>query len=72
MKIQCSCGTKYAFEITPDMVANPVRLVCQNCGADNSAAVNQIIQQQFGTPATETTTAPAAPWKPAPPGLRAQ
>ncbi len=62
MKIQCSCGTKYAFEITPDMVANPVRLVCQNCGADNSAAVNQIIQQQFGTPATETaTTAPAAP-----------
>ncbi|HEY0550343.1 MAG TPA: B-box zinc finger protein, partial [Verrucomicrobiae bacterium] len=65
MKIQCSCGTKYAFDITPDMVANPVRLVCQNCGADNSAAVNQIIQQQFGTAATETTTAPAAPAVPA-------
>ena len=47
MKIQCSCGTKYAFDITPEMVNNPVQLVCQNCGVDNSAAVNQIIQQQF-------------------------
>ena len=59
MKIQCSCGTKYAFEITPDMVANPVRLVCQNCGTDNSSAVNQIIQQQFGPPVAEAVVVPA-------------
>ena len=70
MKIQCSCGTKYAFEITPDMVANPVRLVCQNCGTDNSAAVNQIIQQQFGTPVTEAVTAPAVPAVSTAPRLR--
>src|SRR5687768_6074279 len=65
MKIQCNCGTKYAFDITPDMVANPVRLVCQNCGTDNSVAVNQIIQQQFGTTVTETVAAPAPPAVPA-------
>jgi hypothetical protein len=58
MKIQCQCGTKYAFDVTPDMLANPVRLVCQNCGADNSAAVNMIIQQQFST---RTETAPPVP-----------
>ena len=47
MKIQCPCGTKYAFDVTPEMAANPVTLVCQNCGADNSLAVNGLIQQQF-------------------------
>jgi hypothetical protein len=63
MKIQCSCGTKYAFEITPDMLANPVRLLCQNCGADISPLVNQIIQQQFGESSAEFAATPA----PAPP-----
>ena len=58
MKIQCSCGTKYAFEITPDMIANPVQLVCQSCGADNSAAVNQIICQQFGATVTQSAPPP--------------
>ena len=51
MKIQCACGAKYAFDVTPEMVKAPVRLVCQSCGVDNSATVNQLIQQQFGAPA---------------------
>lgn len=68
MKIQCSCGTKYAFDITPEMAADPVRLVCQNCGADNSASVNQIIQQQFAatTPASEPPPASVPAAGPAP------
>ena len=61
MKIQCSCGTKYAFDVTPEMAANPVTLVCQNCGADNSLAVNGLIQQQFPATAAEGVVAPAAP-----------
>ncbi len=58
MKIQCQCGTKYAFDVTPEMAVNPVTLVCQNCGADNSLAVNTLIQQQFPVTATESATAP--------------
>jgi len=66
MKIQCSCGTKYSFDVTPEMVAQPVKFVCQNCGADNSAAVNQLIQTQFGT-AAAAAEAPAPPPQSAPP-----
>ncbi len=59
MKIQCPCGTKYAFDVTPEMAANPVTLVCQNCGADHSPAVNRLIQQQFPATATESAAVPA-------------
>lgn len=48
MKIQCSCGTKLAFDITPDMAVNPVVCICPTCGADNSAVVNQLIRQELG------------------------
>lgn len=67
MKIQCSCGTKYAFDITPDMLANPIRFVCQNCGADNSDGVNAVIRQQFASVPVEpaAVTSPAAPDEPA-------
>lgn len=51
MKIQCACGAKYSFDITPEMARTPIQLICQTCGVDNSAAVNQVIQQQFGAPA---------------------
>ncbi|MFO1488054.1 MAG: hypothetical protein U1F65_06220 [Verrucomicrobiota bacterium] len=36
MKLQCPCGAKYDFEITPDMVRQPVKLVCASCGLDSS------------------------------------
>ena len=58
MKIQCQCGTKYAFDVTPEMATNPVTLVCQNCGADNSLAVNRIIQQQISATAAEGAATP--------------
>jgi hypothetical protein len=57
MKIQCACGTKYSFEVTPEMAAAPIRFVCQNCGADNSTVVNQLIRQQLGV-----EVPPSAPW----------
>lgn len=67
MKIQCQCGTKYAFDVTPEMAANPVKLVCQNCGADNSLAVNMLIQQQFPATATASAPPPVAMAPPPPP-----
>jgi hypothetical protein len=47
MKIQCACGAKYSFDATPEMLQNPVRLVCQGCGLDLSESVNELIRQEF-------------------------
>jgi hypothetical protein len=59
MKIQCSCGTKYAFDVTPEMGQSPIRFVCQNCGADSSTLVNQLIRQQLGLEAPAAAVRPA-------------
>jgi hypothetical protein len=48
MKIQCGCGAKYEFDITPDMAQNPVQFVCPACGADSSALVTTLVRQQLG------------------------
>src|SRR3954470_68499 len=47
LKIKCQCGVKYALDVTPQTVANPIQFLCQYCGVDSSAAVNEIIRQQF-------------------------
>src|SRR5207244_588696 len=52
MKVQCSCGAKYAFEITPEMRTNPVRFVCPACGADASEFVDGLIRREVGQDAT--------------------
>ena len=52
MKVQCSCGAKHAFEITPEMRTNPVRFVCPACGADASEFVDGLIRQELGQIAT--------------------
>src|SRR5688572_30546871 len=77
MKIQCVCGTKYSFDVTPEMVRNPIRFVCQSCGQDSSEAVNQAIRQQFapevpsGAPASiPIVLPPAAPVPTVSPGIR--
>ncbi len=56
MKIQCACGAKFSFEVSPEMAANPVRFVCPTCGADSSERVNQMIQQELG--ASQAAPAP--------------
>ena len=60
MKIQCRCGAKFAFDVTPEMAAAPQRFVCPACGADDSAEVNEIIRQQFAAPPVEVAPAPVA------------
>ena len=69
MKIQCSCGSKYSFDVTPESAANPVRFICPNCGVDSSDAVNQLIRQQFGLAAPPAPTVAQPP--PAPPAVPA-
>lgn len=55
MKIQCACGAKFAFEVTPEQAQQPVKFVCPSCGRDSSDYVTALVRQQFGL------TAPAAP-----------
>lgn len=55
MKLQCSCGAKYEFEVTPEMRTQPVSFVCSACGLDASDFVNDLIRRELGA------DAPAAP-----------
>src|SRR5216684_3604232 len=48
MKIQCSCGAKYSFEVTPDMAQKPAHFVCPACGLDASAYLNELVRRELG------------------------
>jgi outer membrane protein assembly factor BamB len=75
MKIQCNCGAKYSFDVTPEMVRSPIRFVCQACGQDSSEMVNQLIRQQLGVAAgvapSVSGVAPPVAIAPPPAHLRA-
>ncbi len=63
MKIQCSCGAKYSFEVTPEMARNPMRFVCQSCGLDSSDVVNELIRGEIAKqfPSTASPPPPVMP-----------
>lgn len=65
MKLQCSCGAKFDFDVTPEMADRPVQFVCPACGLDASDFVNQLVRQ-------ELAQSGAAPVKPAPVRLRVE
>jgi hypothetical protein len=68
MKIQCSCGAKYAFDITPEMASQPVSFVCPACGQDSSEIVNQLVREELAAPAAPPPVADApAPLDASPP-----
>src|ERR1051325_2242448 len=58
MKIQCACGAKYAFEVTPDQARQRVEFVCPACGLDSSDYVTQLARQEFGGPGAAPPVAP--------------
>ena len=60
MKIQCSCGAKYAFEVTPEQARQPVTFVCPACGLDASEYVTNLVRQEFGLVGTAPAVAPAS------------
>lgn len=45
IKIQCGCGQKYAFDVEPVNGRMPAPVACPICGADGTAAANQVIAQ---------------------------
>lgn len=67
MKVQCSCGAKYVFDITPAMRSNPVQFICPACGVDASQFVDDLVRRElgqatapYGQPISVLTGAPAA------------
>jgi outer membrane protein assembly factor BamB len=48
MKVECSCGVKYEFELTEDMRARPIRFVCPSCGVDASEFVDALVRRELG------------------------
>jgi hypothetical protein len=44
VKVQCSCGTRYKFDVEPINNLMPGPVACPTCGADGTAASNAIIQ----------------------------
>ncbi len=66
MKLQCSCGAKYSFEVTPDMANHPVHFSCPTCGIDYSEFVTNLVRQELGS-AAGSAIAPPPPGYVAPP-----
>jgi hypothetical protein len=65
IKIQCSCGTRYAFEVEPVNGWMPVRVKCPGCGADGTDAANDILRQSRAAAAPRPVPQPApAPTQP--------
>src|SRR5258705_13996640 len=52
MKVQCSCGAKYEFELTAEMGTRPVRFVCAACGVDASDFVDELVRRELGQTST--------------------
>src|ERR1051325_10007100 len=80
MKIQCACGAKYAFDISPGQAQPPVQFVCPACGLDASEFVNNLIREELGlaapvsgqtAPPIELAPAPGATIAPAPVAVEA-
>src|SRR5947209_18105664 len=56
MKIQCSCGAKYSFDVTHEMANERVHFVCSTCGLDASEYVTNLIRQEIGSSGTPSST----------------
>ncbi len=55
IKVQCTCGQKYAFEVEAAGGRMPWPVNCPSCGADGTATANEILRQIFPT---QTNIAP--------------
>ncbi len=51
IKIECSCGQHYAFEVEPENGRMPVTVGCPNCGLDGTEAANAFIEQALASSA---------------------
>jgi hypothetical protein len=53
IKIDCSCGTRYGFDVEPENGHMPSAVACPNCGHDGTSLANTQIQARLasGAPA---------------------
>ena len=59
IKINCACGQRYAFDTEPVNGRMPAPVACPVCGADGTAAANDIIAQTMPASAPPPALAPA-------------
>jgi len=57
VKVECSCGTRYKFDVEPVNGLMPVPVSCPSCGVDGTPIANAAILQTLGVQ-------PAAPAQP--------
>ena len=73
IKILCTCGTKFKFDVEPVRGRMPAPANCPSCGADATDQANAIIKSTLAaeTPTPQPTAPPAGPAaSPQPGGLR--
>jgi PQQ-like domain len=61
VKVQCTCGTRFEFEVEPVNERMPVPINCPGCNADATGLANAVIKQQLAAAQPTTPSAPAAP-----------
>lgn len=59
IKIECTCGQRYAFEVEPVDGRMPHTVTCPACNADGTGTANALIAQQLAN--APITISPAAP-----------
>jgi len=67
VKVQCSCGQRYEFEVEPVAGRMPTPVTCPSCGADGTDAANASIAQTLAVRAATPawTAAPRRRFHPA-------
>ena len=58
VKIQCSCGQRYSFEIEPVCGRMTTAVTCPVCGADGTLAANEVIAFSLATERKMHQTSP--------------
>jgi hypothetical protein len=63
IKIECSCGSRYKFDLEPVNGRSPTALACPNCQASWTEQADALIARSLGTAAAPplTVNAPPAP-----------
>jgi hypothetical protein len=60
VKVQCGCGTRFAFDVEPVNGRMPMRIKCPGCGADGTELANEVIRQRLATTVAAIPVAPVA------------
>jgi hypothetical protein len=57
MRVECSCGAQYDFDVTPDVALRPVQFTCSACDGDLSESLTALFQQELAKTAAAAAEA---------------